>query len=237
VGFSRTLEPEILDLLSADDPRARASRSDLARINFVMRQQTIMANLLRPLPPPRRLADLGSGDGRFLLGVARRMAPHWPQVTALIVDRQDIVSAQTRAGFAALGWSCQSVTGDIFATLPHLDAQIITANLFLHHLDEPALRRLLGLVAQQARAFIACEPRRSQAALLASRMVFALACNDVSRHDAVASVRAGFTGNELSHLWPWEGWQRREGLALPFTHFFAAEFLLAQSSLAMDDAV
>jgi len=222
VGFSRTLEPEILDLLPADDPRARASRRDLARINIIMRQQTIMANLLRALAPPRRLADLGSGDGRFLLGVARRMAAHWPQVTALIVDRQDIVSAQTRAGFAALGWKCASVTGDILAVLPHLDAEIITANLFLHHLDDATLRQLLSLVAQSARGFVACEPRRSQPALLASRMVFALACNDVTRHDAVASVRAGFVGRELAQWWPAAGWQLREGLALPFTHFFSA---------------
>jgi SAM-dependent methyltransferase len=228
VGFSRTLEPEILDRLAADDPRARASRRDLGRINFVMRQQSIMAHRLRCLAPPRRLADLGSGDGRFLLGVARRMAAHWPKVTALIVDRQDIVTAQTRAGFAALGWKCESVIGDIFAVLPHLDAEIITANLFLHHLEEAALRQLLALAARQARGFVACEPRRSQPALLGSRMVFALACNDVTRHDAVASVRAGFAGRELSRLWPGAGWQQREGLALPFTHVFSAHRLSGQ---------
>ena len=187
-----------------------------------MRQQTIMVGLLRPLAAPRRLADLGSGDGRFLLGVARRMAPHWPRVTALIMDRQDIVSAQTRAGFAALGWKCESVTGDIFETMPHLDAQLITANLFLHHFDDAALRRLLMLAAGKARGFVACEPRRSPAALLASRMVFALACNNVTRHDAVASVRAGFAARELSRLWAGEGWRLREGLALPFTHVFSA---------------
>jgi len=222
VGFSRSLEPELLDLLAADDPRARASRRDLVRINFVMRQQTIMAGLLRPLAAPRRLADLGSGDGRFLLGLARRMAPHWPQVTALLVDRQDLVSAQTRAGFSALGWKCESITGDIFEAMPHLDAEMITANLFLHHLDSLDLRRLLMLAEQKACGFVACEPRRSPVALLASRMVFALACNDVTRHDAVASVRAGFNGRELSRLWPGDGWRLREGLALPFTHAFSA---------------
>jgi hypothetical protein len=222
VGSSRSLEPEWLDLLPAQDPRARASRRDLVRINFVMRQQSIMAGLLRRLPAPRRLADLGSGDGRYLLGVARRLAPHWQAVTVLLVDRQDIVSPQTRAGFAALGWKCVSVTGDIFEALPHLDAEIITANLFLHHLDDPALRRLVALAAQLSRGFVACEPRRSPAALLASRMVFALACNEVTRHDAVASVRAGFAGQELSGLWPDAGWRLREGLALPFTHVFSA---------------
>jgi hypothetical protein len=222
VGLSRTLEPELLDLLAADDPRARAARRDLVRINFVMRQQRIMAGLLRPLAAPRRLADLGSGDGRFMLGVARRMAAHWPSVTALLIDRQDIVSPQTRAGFAALGWKCESVTEEIFEAMPRLEVDIITANLFLHHLEEVSLARLLTLAAQKARDFIVCEPRRSLSALLASRMVFALACNDVTRHDAVASVRAGFAGSELSRLWPGEGWRVREGLALPFTHFFSA---------------
>jgi SAM-dependent methyltransferase len=222
MGLARTLEPEWLDLLAPDDPRARGSRRDLRRINFIMRQQGIMARLLRPLAAPRRLADLGSGDGHFLLGVARRMAPHWPRVTALIVDRQDLVSPQTRRGFADLGWSCESVTGDIFEALPDLDADIITANLFLHHLGEMALARLLKQAAQQVRAFVACEPRRSPAALLASRLVFALACNDVTRHDAVASVRAGFAGGELSQLWPEGNWRLREALALPFTHVFSA---------------
>ena len=223
MGFSRTLEPELLDLLAADDPQARASRRDLVRINFVMRQQAIMAGLLRPLAAPRRLADLGSGDGRFLLGLARRMAAHWPGVTALLVDRQDIVTPQTRAGFAALGWKCESVTGGIFEAMPRLDAEIITANLFLHHLEDVALARLLTLAAEKARGFVACEPRRSRSALLASHMVFALACNYVTRHDAVASVRAGFDGRELWRLWPREGWRVREGLALPFTHFFSAQ--------------
>jgi hypothetical protein len=52
--------------------------------------------------------------------------------------------------------------------------------------------------------------------------VFALACNDVTRHDAVASVRAGFSGRELSRLWPGEGWRLQEGGTLPFTHALSA---------------
>jgi hypothetical protein len=222
-GIARVLEPELLDILAADDPRARASRRDLVRINFVMRQQAIMAGLLRAAgPAPRRLADLGSGDGRFLLGVARRMAPQWRSVTALIVDRQNIVSRETRDGFAALGWRCENITGDVFEALPQLDAEIVTANLFLHHLDDASLGALLAIVGAHARAFAACEPRRSRAALLGSRMVFALACNDVTRHDAVASVRAGFAGRELSGLWRGGGWNLQESLALPFTHQFLA---------------
>jgi SAM-dependent methyltransferase len=216
----RLLVPELLDGLPADDPAAQRSRRDLARINGVMRQPAIMAKALSACSPPRLLADLGSGDGRFLLAVAKRMARRWPGVTALICDRQDIVSATTRAAFARLGWQVEVRQGDIFDTLP--EADIITANLFLHHFDDTALARLQTAVAGKARAFIACEPRRSAFALLGARMVWALGGNRVTRHDAVASVRAGFTSQELSTLWPQGRWRLMERSAFPFTHVFTA---------------
>ncbi len=75
---ARILTPEILDFLGPDDPRAIGSRRDLVRINTVMRQSALMADALAGAPAPRLLADLGGGDGRFLLGVARRLAKRWP---------------------------------------------------------------------------------------------------------------------------------------------------------------
>ena len=223
---ARTLTPEILDFLAPDDPRAISSRRDLVRINAVMRQSAIMADALAGIAAPKVLADLGGGDGRFLLGVARRLARRWPGVRAVILDRHDIVSPETRAGFAALGWQCEVLRGDIFATLPHIRPDIVTANLFLHHLDETALTRLLGAIAAGARTFVACEPRRGQFALLGARLVGLLGANDVSRHDAVVSVRAGFLGCDLSVLWPQgEEWCLQESSVLPFTHVFKAHAL------------
>jgi O-methyltransferase domain len=227
VPAQRLLTPEILDFLAPDDPRALRSRRDLARINGLMRQGAIMAKTLAAFPAPRLLADLGGGDGRFLLGVARRVAKHWPGVRAVIADRQDIVSAQTRAGFETLGWSCEVLRGDIFETLPRLSPDIVTANLFLHHLDDAALAALLALVASTLpKGFAACEPRRSGFALLGSRLVGVIGANDVTRHDAVASVRAGFTGHDLSALWPKDDrWALSEYGAFPFTHVFTAHAL------------
>ena len=97
----RVLVPEILDHLAAEDPRALRSRRDLARINAVMRQSAIMAKALSSFPAPKLLADLGGGDGHFLLSVARRLARRWPGVKVLILDQQAIVSAGTRSQFAA----------------------------------------------------------------------------------------------------------------------------------------
>jgi hypothetical protein len=77
-----------------------------------------------------------------------------------------------------------------------------------------------------AAGLVACEPRRNLFALAASHLVFALGANHVTRHDAVASVRAGFAGRELSALWPPAGrnssWDLTERHALPFGHLFVA---------------
>ena len=219
----RVLTPEILDTLAADDPRAVRSRRDLARINGVMFQGAIMARALSDLPAPALLADLGGGDGRFLLGVAQRLAGRWPGVKAAILDQKNIVSDETRAGFADLGWQCDVLQGDIFETLPQIEPDLVVANLFLHHLDDAALERLLALAARRTRAFAACEPRRSGFALLAAHLVGILGANHVTRHDAVASVRAGFRGSDLSALWPQSGsWALGERAVFPFTHVFRA---------------
>ncbi|HEX4027106.1 MAG TPA: methyltransferase [Rhizomicrobium sp.] len=222
--MGRVLTSEILDILPPDDPRALRSRRDLMLINAVMCQSVIMAEALSAFPAPRLVADLGGGDGRFMLRVARRLARRWPGVTVMVADRRAIVSVETRACFARLGWRCENLTGDVLETLPLIKPDIVTANLFLHHLDEAALTRLLALVARQAKAFVACEPRRSVFALVGARMVFALGANDVTRHDAVASVRAGFRGRELSGLWPKSapGWRLGEHGVFPFTHLFHA---------------
>jgi hypothetical protein len=222
----RTLTPEILDFLAPDDPRAVRSRRDLVLINAFMRQSAIMAKALSRRPAPKVLADLGGGDGRFMLSVARRLAKRWQGVTVMIADQRAIVSADTRADFAQLGWRCESLTGDIFQTLPRINPDIVTANLFLHHFDDAALKELLALAAARAKTFVACEPRRSGFALLGARLVFVLGANDVSRHDAVASVRAGFAASDLSALWPQnQTWQLREHSVFPFTHLFEAHAL------------
>ena len=230
--MSRIVEPELLDSLPATDSRAMRSRRDLRRINRVMGQAGLMAAQLKKLPQPKLLIDLGSGDGQFLLQVARRL--EWLGVRALIADRQDIVSDKTKAAFRALQWKCETATGDIFdlldGGLPPQDGPIyITANLFLHHFRDEDLQRLLALAAARADVFVAVEPRRSTIALLGARMVWFLGANRVTRHDAVASVRAGFCGDELTQLWPGRGWHRNEDQCFPFSHCFVATKNLDQS--------
>ncbi len=225
----RKLEPEILDALPADDSRALASRRDLKRINAIMLQSRHMARLLRWCcagRAPEEIVELGGGDGVAIIALARRLAQDWPGVRITTVDRQSIVAPQTIAAVAQLGWTMEPVSADVFDFLKRRNPgsrAVFTANLFLHHLSAVALRTLFLAIEPHAEGVTACEPRRDAAALVSSKLLWAIGCNDVSRHDAVVSVRAGFRDHEMSALFPYAaGWRLQEHAGFPFTHCFAA---------------
>jgi hypothetical protein len=226
---ARQVQREWLDELPADDPRAVRSRRDLIRVNTWMLQPGIMVRaLLRHHAgcPPRTILDLGSGDGTFMLRVARTLSRRWRNVTVVMIDRQDIVAKSTRDGFSALGWSSRTITGDLLELIEKGalgGADAVSANLFLHHFQPPQLARLLTRLAPLAPLLVACEPRRGALPLLASRLLWVIGCNDVTRHDSVVSVQAGFSGREISAIWPdSERWQLDETAARLFTHCFVA---------------
>jgi Methyltransferase domain len=226
MSLPRRLEPEWLDHLPAEDPRAMRSRRDLTRVNSFMGNASRMAKALlaHAASAPQTIVDLGSGDGQFMLAVARRLAPRWSGVTVVLLDQQNIVRPATRAGFAALGWRAEPTSADVFDFLAQAHAaDVVTANLFLHHFADAELARLLAQVATTAALMVACEPRRSKLVVEASRLLWMVGCNDVSVHDAVVSARAGFSGHELSALWPRDSqWQLQEHAAGLFSHRFIA---------------
>jgi hypothetical protein len=148
-----------------------------------------------------------------------------PNVNVTLLDRQNIVSPQTLASFTPLGWRAETVTADVFDWLPSGGpVEVVIANLFLHHFHDLSLAGMFRAIADRALLFIAIEPHRAPLALLCSRLLWAIGCNRVTRHDAVISVRAGFSGNELSALWPdKQNWRLTEQAAGPFSHLFIAQ--------------
>jgi hypothetical protein len=171
--------------------------------------------------------ELGAGDGRFLLRVARRLSPDWKGSSAMLLDRQHVTSPETCRGFEGLGWRAETVTLAVFEWFSRPAARpydAVVANLFLHHFSEVQLAGLLRDAAKRAKVFIAIEPRRSAWALAFSRMLWVIGCNGVTRHDAPVSVRAGFAGRELSRRWPADaGWSLVERRADWFSHLFMAQ--------------
>ncbi len=232
--MKREVKRELLDELPPVDPRAIWSRRDLRRINACMAQASIMARLLggafndgSPRTTPCTIADLGGGDGTLLLQLAKRMAPRWKPMRAFLVDRQSILSQQTKAEFSAISWQVESVESDIFDWLESTHPEpidVTVTSLFLHHFKEGPLHRLLERAAEQTKLFVACEPRRANFPYLAASLLGFIGCNSVTRHDAKVSVRAGFAGQELSALWPaGNAWRLREMEAGLFSHCFLAQ--------------
>lgn len=225
---ARRVEAEWLDELPAVDPRAQRSRRDLVRVNALMGNARIVAAELAPelAGGPITLAEIGAGNGEFVAALSSAPALRGTHAHATLVDRQRGGDGGALARLEARGWRAHVVQADAFDWLAHADTpsfDAIVANLFLHHFEDAALARLLALVAARTRVFVACEPRRSGAALAGARLLGAVGCNDVTRHDAVVSVRAGFRDGEISALWPPRGgWQLREGARGLFSHGFAA---------------
>ena len=208
--LNRHLEPELLDGLQADDPRAIASRRDLRRINALMFQARIMASLMRAnVPtPPQRVLEIGSGDGQFMLSVARLMTGLWPHVEITMVDRVGLIGEDLCNAFAKMGWQAHPVVADIFdwkeAALQG-PFDLVCANLVLHHFDDTQLLALFSRMMIMAPMLVATEPLRARGPLLATRFLRLIGAGAVTLNDATQSVRAGFRGMELSQLWQLSG--------------------------------
>ena len=239
----RTVVAEELDSLGADDPSAMRSRRDLQRVHRAMGTCGVLVSELHTLAArnparraPVRLLELGAGDATLMLRVARALKPRWSGVQLALLDRVDLLDAKTRAGYAAIGWTATPNTMDVLDWTRQQEGEgaaarseeplwdLVIANLFLHHFEAEELQALLAAVARRSSAFVACEPRRSGFALAASHGIGALGTGPVTRADAVTSVRAGFSGQELSALWPPNaGWVLTERPAGLFSHCFRAE--------------
>jgi hypothetical protein len=226
--MQRILEPELLDHLPPRDSRAIHSRRDLRLINRWMRNASHLWNAIRVLKPqPKTIVELGSGDGTLMLRIAARAVNAWHEpVRLLLLDKEPVASTQTLNDFVNLGWSAEIVRADLhhWAETTSADSiDLIVANLFLHHFSDNELRLLFSRIAPRTRAFIACEPIRSRPALFATRCLWMLRCNHVTRNDAAISVRAGFRDHELSDLWPESsGFTLTEGAAGYASHSFVA---------------
>jgi len=220
--MKRIVKPETLDTLPPDDPGALRSRRDLRRINAWMGNVGIMAATLKEnySGAPKQITELGAGDGNFLLQVAQ--ASRLRGLNATLLDLQKNVPAQTLAEFSKCGWRAEAVVADVF-DWPQMETEVVVANLFLHHFEDGELRELFRTIAARAKLFIAVEPHRFHFPFPCAQILRLIGCGKITRHDAEASIAAGFVRKEISALWPDKtGWRLAERRAGLFSHLFVA---------------
>lgn len=227
---ARVVEPEWLDTLPATDPLAIRGRRDLRRINAWLGNPCYLARLMEPAQSNGSLqtvAEIGGGDGWVMLRVAKRLTRTRRGVFLELVDRQRLLAPDTAAGFEALGWKVRAVQADVFEWLRGAaSVDVLAANLFLHHFPDAALKDMFGQMAGLAKLVVVCEPRRLRFPRLAAASLLLIGGNALTRHDGLASIRAGFVGRELTALWPEKhGWELEEYEAGLASHCFRARRL------------
>jgi hypothetical protein len=228
-SMNRVVLPELLDVLPPQDASALRSRRDLRRLNAWMSHAKIMASALQENAPGHRtqeLVELGAGDGHFLLSVAKRLNERWTGTRATLVDRLKVVDPQTCDEFSHLGWHVKAEVAEAAAWLreaPPETSRTIISNLFFHQFHTEQLTEMLQFATGSASRVIALEPRRSWLPRFCGRFLWVIGCGAVTRHDAHISIRAGFSGSELSALWPdKKNWTLTEQPAGLFSHLFIA---------------
>lgn len=199
----REVLPEILDELDPSDPRAVRSRRDLRLANKFMQGESWIlrqvGELVAKNPAINRVIELGAGEG-FLTQLIKTEFPHLDVVAVDLVAAPEGFDPQVR-------WD----EADVLAYDGYEEGSIVVANLFIHHLQDEQIRELAEKM-QDVAAILFAEPYRKPLSLMMGRCIFPLV-NDVTRHDMMVSVRAGFIGGDLPALLG-EGFHWQESLGL-----------------------
>jgi len=183
--YPRVVEPEKLDSLSSDDPRAVKARTDLRRLNFLMGNARWIHGMVASHAESARrgIVELGAGDGLLLT----RFAKQFPATGCDLAPRPPGLPSE-------LAW----LQGDLFSHETDLAGGILIANLFLHHLSPLELARI-GEIAERFERLVFVEPHRSRRALGLATALLPFV-SEVTRHDMPVSIRAGFVTGELPSM-------------------------------------
>ncbi len=187
--MERSLQPEILDTLPANDPEAIRSRRDLRLINAALGTHRWLASVLPGLVRPgERVLELGAGTGELGRALLKR---------GVRVDGIDLCP-QPAPWPAELTWhQANLLTFDGYAGYA-----VVVCNLILHHFNDADLANLGERLRAHSRVILACEPTRRKRSQLLFRVVAPLlGASPVTLHDAHVSIAAGFRNDELkTHL-------------------------------------
>lgn len=196
--MERVVEPEILDELPPDDPAAIQSRRELRLINALMGNHRWIRRQVRDcIRPGWRVLELGGGDG--CLG--RQLVDDGVCAAGSLTGVDLAPRPAIWPGAAA--WHRANVLAG--GGMP--EAEIVVANLFLHHFSDIQLGELGALLPASATALIVSEPERRSLHLWQGRLLSVIACfGPVTRHDMPVSIRAGFVEGELERCLGLDSW-------------------------------
>lgn len=190
-----------------DDPRAepqlvRATLADIARINALFGGTRAVVDALEPFFRTARggrwtLVDVGTGQGDIPRAAAATARRHGLALTLVGIER---IPAAARAARAA-GLATVLADGSELPVRPR-SVDVVIASQVLHHLPrEVAVRWIAAFDRLARRAVVLADLRRSRLAMAGIWIAsLALGFSRVTRHDAVVSLRRGYTVGEFNEM-------------------------------------
>lgn len=182
--MQRTVEPEILDDLSVDDPEAIRSRADLRVLNRLIGGEAWLLRELSGLVGVKRVIELGAGEGLLTSCICEE----FPDMEVCAVD---LVPRPAGVHERAQWLQANVLEGELL-----IDSEtVVVVNLFLHHLKHDQLVVLADRL-KGAKALLFAEPARKSYAILLGYVAYPFV-GRVTKHDMMVSIRAGFVVGEL----------------------------------------
>lgn len=189
--FPRLDEPELLDEHDAPEADVERSLRDLRRINRYLGGIVTYRRMVRGFQPVRSIADLGAGTADLLDSVPGRL-------TRVALDFKIEHLLHERNGSRA-----HRVVGDA-RRLPFRDDAIdlVTSSHFFHHFTPDENAAILAESLRIARKGVAVtDTQRNYVPLLFVQLLALLRLvGRITRYDAPASVRRGYTHQEAREI-------------------------------------
>jgi SAM-dependent methyltransferase len=209
-----TAATELMELPCADLRELSSTLEDLAWINRSLGGTRVVighiAPLLRSLPAPVRILDVGTGYADIPRAIARWARQRGLPVEIEGLDRHDqILELAARAG--ADYPEIRLRQGDALALpYPDLEFDVVLASLILHHMEDEEQVRLLRELNRVARRFaLVNDLRRGRWPFVVTWTSLRLVSrNRMIHHDGPLSIRRGFVAQELGALARAAGWSR-----------------------------
>ncbi len=204
----RIREDEVMDQPGLNEDSHRSALAGLRRVNYWSRTAGRIWNVLRQLAEERRLSqlrvlDLACGGGDVTLSLAKHaqragfsmQIEGWDKSSTAIDFARKTAQAQRMDNVA---FHVHDVLADTIKG--HFDALICT--LFLHHLEIDEVQTLLRKMQSTAEhAVVVDDLRRTKAGWWLARLgTQILSRSPVVHTDALLSVRAAFTNDEIQEL-------------------------------------
>lgn len=201
--FQRDLQPERMDDPTLPAEEHISALVGLSRINRLTSVSRPLYRRLRryaqAIQRPLRILDVATGSGDLPIDWAQRARADGLEMEITAIDISDVALDFGRQRAAEAGVQIHFECRDCLQSRLPSGFDIVTCNLFIHHLDRASIVRLLQAMRSAAdHAVLVCDLERSRLNLAAVWIAaHAVTRSPVVHEDAMLSVRAALTRTEF----------------------------------------